>query len=410
MALRERLLPWTQQPQEGGLRVNQDHPLANGLVFLALPGTSGVMYDLVSGTLGANTAVTGAVGTAGRASTYAGSGYSDWARGGLAIGAGTSLTFGALMRLNSATTAGIMYTGRGADGGAAWGFNGTGMRWVRPGYWGSGSVASVGVTGVVAAYSSTLNITGSNAINFGCYRDGRLIGTVSEAQSAPAIWTGFRIGDNNYSPERLYGDVFVAPAWARALTAEEHALWASAPWDLIEPQRIWVPVSAAGGGPIDATITGAALRTAARLTPGAVTAAPVVSISGASFRIAARLNAGSMSANTSVTVPGASLRTAARLTAGAVTAAPVLSIGGASLRTAARLTPGAMSASTGATISGASLRTAARLTAGGFGASPIVTGASLRAAARLYPGAMFVPGASSGTPGTRLRIGLGLGL
>lgn len=170
------------------------------------------------------------------------------------------------------------------------------------------------------------------------------------------------------------------------------------------------PAAGGGGAGIDATITGATLRTAARLTPGAVTAAPVVSISGASLRIAARLNAGSMSANTSVTVPGASLRTAARLTAGAVTAAPALSIGGASLRTAARLTPGAMSASTGATISGASLRTAARLTAGGFSASPIVSGASLRTAARLYPGAMFVPGASSGTPGTRLRIGLGLGL
>lgn len=163
-----------------------------------------------------------------------------------------------------------------------------------------------------------------------------------------------------------------------------------------------------GGAGIDATISGATLKTAARLSGGAMTAAPALSISGAILRAAARLTPGAMSASSSATIAGASLRTAARFTDAGMSAAPI--VAGATLRTAARLTPGAMSASTGATISGASLRSAARLGADSMSSTAIIPGASLRVAARLYPGAMFVPGSITSVPPTRMGMRIGIGL
>lgn len=48
----------------------------------------------------------------------------------------------------------------------------------------------------------------------------------------------------------LSGDVFAAFAWNRALSPAEIADLSANPWQLLEPERIWVPVSSGPSTPV----------------------------------------------------------------------------------------------------------------------------------------------------------------
>ena len=91
------------------------------------------------------------------------------------------------------------------------------------------------------------------------YRDGSLVASTASSGSAPfngaaRVYIG---GDQNASASGgrwfISGGIPLVLLYDRALTEGEIASLSANPWQVLEPRRIWVPVSAAGGG--DTTIT-----------------------------------------------------------------------------------------------------------------------------------------------------------
>ena len=243
--------PWDSQPQEF-TPANQGHPSATGLAGLWLP-LGGGLVDVV-GRMG-NMAATGAtktVTTKGIAHDVTGaSSYLTNTEQTGCTNVPLSLSIWVypdslpgnhrVFDISTGTTAndviGIQF---GLDGGSkinAQHYDGT-----------TNSVAAASASGMVGAWTHVVAVFESLSSRK-LYLNGALVATNTTSVVAPSGINRVTIG---YAPwasgEYFDGRVLAPKLWTRALTAAEVLEDYRNPWQLFEPQRIFIPVAAAASG------------------------------------------------------------------------------------------------------------------------------------------------------------------
>lgn len=127
-----------------------------------------------------------------------------------------------------------------------------------------------------------------------------------------------RIGNRDDGTTPFSGRVLFAAVWNRQLFGAEHAELASNPWALFAPRRIWVPVSAGGGGSHDATgamsaqsatVSGSAAAVATYTSSGAPTA-QAATVAGTATHVTTHASSGVLEAQ-AATVAGSADHSAA---------------------------------------------------------------------------------------------------
>lgn len=252
MAVRERRLPRTQQPQDVA-GVDWGNPLTRGLTHLILPS---VAKDLVTGALLTQTGTPSrqyttsgvTVGGTGSTSNY-------WS---MAVPARTYTRFTILALITAPTTPGfderlfalgsstnnspILALGSGAS------FSGARLRrWVRDNA--DGEVGALDTAANVFTTGFVLAALSYDGATLSTYVDGRLDAAHSGAGlsfTVDQLAVGCLLRASPATP--INASLALGAVWDRSLDADEHSEISSDPWQLFEPQRIWVPVSAGGGG------------------------------------------------------------------------------------------------------------------------------------------------------------------
>ena len=344
--------PWKQRPTEL-VCINWDCPTARGLVRLLVP--SGVnLLDLVTGQfatrVGSAFALEGTPDGLAVRTTGIGAYWTVPVRS----EARDALSIGWIGKLYAGEERLVMRDSQPSGG--------TIVHWSN-----SGWDARVGGTDYTAAgtfatstpYAAMLTAS-TTAVQQYVRGQGRVInGGVPGATNLQSPW------QIHYNPPGLantLASTVLLPIWDRALGENEVLSWLADPWQLLEPQRIWVPVSAGGGTNASVTLTGCSAASAAGTTValGSATAA----LSGASSAASAGTVTASAGSSASITLSGASSASAA----GAVAASAGASV--TVVGSAASSAAGALTATAGgnavATLTGASATsTAGSLTAGG---------------------------------------------
>ena len=216
--------------------------------------------------------------------------------------------------------------------------------------------------------------------------------------SYPTVWeiggdTRASYETSRYIEQVLHFAVVVNDYWSQA----DFDSLVNNPWQLFEPQRIWVPVSAGGGINASVTLTGCSAASAAGATValGSATAA----LSGASSAASAGTVTASAGSSASITLTGASATsTAGSLTAGGSAGISLAGVGAAGAAGAVTATAGGAAS---VTLTGASASAAAGILAGFGGAQITLTGASASGAAG---SASASAGSGSGTGATAAEI------
>jgi hypothetical protein len=258
-----RRVPWTVQPQSG-LLLGAGHPSAAGLVSMVSPAVSPL--DLAYGSpltftgarkvsptakgLGANTTGTPDFFESSRA------GGATFSKGvsALWIGRVDVLPTGPTATLISKRSA---YSGTGIP--FTLSYDNAGQL-----YWfviGSGGAANISVpltAGQLVAFAGTWDGATQRI-----YKDGVEIHTRAETGTITNNSTNISYGALPDASERLTGSHVFAAVWSRGLSAGEIRSLTDNPWQLFEPRRIIIPVSAgAGGGSVDLAGNAAASATA----------------------------------------------------------------------------------------------------------------------------------------------------
>jgi hypothetical protein len=231
-----------RQPQHA-VRVNQQHPLAKGLIFLFDGRARFVVGPSLGFTPGAKTA--GSV--AGLSLQFGGS---DYAGDTLPAGLSLPLTLGAVAHVNALGTPQTLISAGSTgvdDNYFQFGVNTDGT--IRATSRSGSYVAASSVQAVVPGRRFVAAAVYSSTTSRSAFLD-YLWGSPNNSISSPTP-NAFRLGvlARSALADYLNGGIALAAAWNRALSQEELIAWADEPWQLFEPRRIWVPVSAAAALP-----------------------------------------------------------------------------------------------------------------------------------------------------------------
>ncbi len=158
-------------------------------------------------------------------------------------------------------------------------------------------------------------------------------------------------------------------------------------WALFEPQRIWVPMKAAGG--VNGTAAGVTLTGTSSLIAGAATGQINATAAGQTLTAASSLIAGAATGQINATAAGQTLVAASSLVAGSATGQVNAAAAGQTLTATSSLVAGSAAGQINATAAGVTLSATASLIPGSASAANAGTaaGATLTATASLVPGA-----------------------
>ena len=262
--------PWTQQPQEGAA-VNWGHPLARGLAAASIAGgtpgditpyTNANGYSLEAGAQGLYGRLTSA-STQYWYSTDAARIVTTHPLTALAIVRPATVHAGAVLTVYNSTSQyhELMV-----------GSTGQLQLWSTAVGTSSASAASAYVAGEEFVVAGRVSSDTSRDV----WKNGIRLASNTTSR-APTAATANRWGLFNGTTERFNGGMALRLLWGRALSDAEMGSIGVDPWQLFEPQRIWVPVSAAGGGAI--TIDGNLGNATAAGTAGQVGVAITVDAS-----------------------------------------------------------------------------------------------------------------------------------
>ncbi len=234
---------------------------------------------------------------------------------------------------------------------------------------GNGSFLAEGGTGTFVSGERAVYIcTYSNAASTTAvvYKNGRVAhsGTPSGVGAVATATYRFRPGGGKITDSELLtwqGRIWLTAVWNRALSAAEAAAVSSNPWQLFQPRRIWVPVTAGAAGDASVALSGASATSAAGTLIGAAGAS--AALSGASSTSSAGTVTASVGTNAAVTLDGAGTASSAGTLAAAAGAAATLA--GATTTAAAGTLVGA---GTSADATVALVGTSATASAGVLGA------------------------------------------
>ncbi len=238
-------VPWTKQPP-AGTKLNLSHPLARGIrgVF-AFNEHHGQIRNLVNDSFSSSFAGDAAwdVDAEGRHVSFDGSGdYINLPDGCVPEFASSGdVDFTVIAKINKTETGtwqGLFQnTGSGSNG-LIVGFQSSDL--------------------MVITYPSVVDLTGGSALGTGVmtlsyvragsshsfYRDGALGGSTTNSSTPVTSGAGL-IASTYYGGEDFGGDIYFLYIYDRALSASELTAINDNPWQIFEPQRIYVPISEA---------------------------------------------------------------------------------------------------------------------------------------------------------------------
>lgn len=249
--------PHTRKPARGAL-VDWTNPLARGL-FLALPLADGagapwdvaarLSYALEGGASweatpsgrGLSCAATGAGAYAILPPALQFTSYPVTIACGFAYGGGTPTANANIFGLlNTASGSGAINNAR-----ISWDPSGSTVGWLAPNLGINGGSGYPPPVGVEVAYGLTLTPGGSPSPTAAFYVDGVPRPTVPIGVGGAPSWTAtgnVSIGNiPGLSARSAAGIVTWGFVWSRALTADEHARLAAAPWQLLAPRPLYIP-------------------------------------------------------------------------------------------------------------------------------------------------------------------------
>lgn len=225
-----------------GARIDWSHPLAQGLVGCwALNEGAGLLNDVVTGTRGPSNSATWAGTPYGTGLVFNGTSQSvncgshpAWSITGpltlvaLASPPASGVTQQIIDFKQSANTGGYTLTVGST--------NKVAMVTASAGSQPSASSAS-SVDGKWHLYAASMSSTAAGGVSF--FRDGVADGT-GQLTVFPAAYGSGLLGTNPTSSGAwLSGSLALVSIWARALSAQEHAVLAANPWQLFVPHTLW---------------------------------------------------------------------------------------------------------------------------------------------------------------------------
>ena len=293
MAVRLREIPWASQPQEFA-GIDWTHPAARGLVGAWVP-TQGPGNLAITG--GSRLFVPASVEASGAnlAGRYSGQISSD-----SAVTNAAALGFAIGLRTGTAAVQSVVLS-RGS-GSAQFGFHASHSNSSYAGavYSGAGFTIIGKPTGAALADNTRYDIGARIAASNGAVYSGG----VKTATNASAAAPGTSGAGLYFASDSAGGNTWTADPWIEYLyiwnIAPEDWVFrdvAANPWQIFEPQRIWFPVAAAGGG-VTLTVADAAHAHAA----DAITLASASDLAVADSAHAHTSEVPALSADTSISV------------------------------------------------------------------------------------------------------------
>ena len=239
MALRELLLPWGAQPQEA-----TDVDVSTGFArqLKCLWTGAGYWYGPAEGTYSRQIGSAADVAVYGRGRTTFSVVASTSPSGRLpdgSFGTASAGTFLAVVRVPTGTATASLKGGATGDMHIRV-TSGANLVFVKRG-------VSVRITASgVVAQGGVYVVAGSYGAENRLYCNGVLVGVDSGGlvtAQGTAAWVGH---DGGAAEDWSDGGIGLIAAWDRQLSTDEVCELSANPWQLFEPQRIWVPVSAGG--------------------------------------------------------------------------------------------------------------------------------------------------------------------
>lgn len=239
------LLPWTRQP-DGPLSINWDNPIARGLAFVQVGSNAIDVVTKLRASSGVGTP-TQATGIEGKAYGYSAS--SHYYSGIVAADVATAYGVLIIARVTSfASFSGLLAhtSNLGTNTGwASWQDNGFGTL----SFYGPGGSESTGISSATAADGKIHHFGGGlTGSSFSAYYDGRLSNSNGASGISVTTGTGYVKVAASRDIDNITGQIFLAAVWNRLPSAAEYRSLQNNPWQLFEPLRLYVAVTAAPAG------------------------------------------------------------------------------------------------------------------------------------------------------------------